>query len=104
MAQARLPDKIARPDKHTPVNPNEEVQEAGIRSVSSWTYSAGPAGTLGSGYRASSIAYDRQGLPLEQVSYDENGIVLKSIANTYDDEMRLVESVLEEHTGQANSQ
>lgn len=103
VAQARLPDAPAVADPTAVTVPPEAIRAAGIRSLTAWTSRVGPDGDLGEGYRASSVSYDMRGNPLEQIAYDERGVVLQGIVNTYDGKGRLVESVSQEHTGEGDA-
>jgi YD repeat-containing protein len=102
-ARAELPaaPTVASPGSTTV--PSEQVQVPGVRSQTAWTYRVGPGGVVGEGHRSSSISYDREGFPLEQITYDENGAVKQRIVNAYDDGGRLAESVVEESGGMGDA-
>ena len=102
-AQAQLPGGRATSDPRSTDVTSEQAQLPGVKSQTAWTHRADQAGALGEGYRSSSVSFDRDGNPLEQLAYDENGTVLQKVVNTYDDERRLIESVSEEHTGIGNA-
>lgn len=96
-AELPVPPAVASPGSATV--PSEQVQVPGVKSQTAWTYRIGPGGVAGEGHRTSSISYDREGFPLEQITYDENGAVKQRIVNAYDDGGRLSESVTDESGG-----
>ena len=83
------------PPQQTP----EQVQQLAILSHSIWNYDVGPAGAIEAGYRLSHVVFDREGYPVEQVTYSPDGGILRRIVNSYDSERRLHESVGEEPSG-----
>jgi hypothetical protein len=80
----------------TPGQTPEEVQALQIMSQSTWSHTVDAAGTIGAGYRSSYVAYDRNGNVVDQITYDNEGGILRRIVNSYDSEGTLVESVGDE--------